>query len=906
MAVWPFGRKAKAKNGSARDVSPATEKLPLARSTHPDTAAAAAGTDTAKRPGRKLTRSESNRQRRRSTRSNRSSKRTQQAQAREKGAHDPMPTHAKSTAEHMRTTNNTNTTTTTITTAAAAAAANNGAALPADAKGKTNLPPAADESPAEMPSFYLKNAPSHTTISSDQRSSWQRPPTLRAKRSANDPPLLRRKSSKKRKSDHVREEEIRSMSSPIPIPRRPVTHGGGPIEPETKKAAAARQGRRPDRPTSDLSLPIPESLHSSYSSSSDLRGFKVRSLDVLSPRPTIRYSQPGRYPFSPPIQAPSRSSSKREKRATIPEETLKESKTIDDLANDLDAGGLRELMERDARRREKKHKSDEDRMQRRLKRKAEKQKEIENGDHGDVDIPPNMDRGAMGREAAAMGIGQPATAPATRQTGITSDLADADKADQSPVSWLQDPSRENIGREDPFADRAGGDSKPQTEEPTPADEQEEPILGTAQAVRVSQGTMSPPRSPKYNIFAPPNVPPTADLTSHSVTDVSEVVDVEPAASASGSDQQPYTGTWTDFFRRSLTRGKRSSAERGRATASPFSNTSRDSLQRQPPPRPPVYQNAARRKSGTPIRTTSKFKEDLPELPLSPPDSRVQSPEAPLYESVHENLSPERAESSLAEKISSAVSSADAKDPFGDPTSRVKGDSSARGSRSIEAPSPDDGAPSTALSQSLASIDSEGSWLSGRPAKRNSQPLAQPPPRGSASSLPKRYPEFSDSTEELGVAEDEYFSRLTPGLEPSYGGTLGAEAGGKPGSTAIASDGGEETEQGTLHGAVARQPTIVHHGSRAKSSEGLLNQFQEGEDGGLVESPISPESAKSDKKSFDDYSEEEMSRVQRARSVDMGMKHVRHISAGSAKLLDIQHRPLSGEQKRISSGSQSRQ
>ena len=124
---------------------------------------------------------------------------------------------------------------------------------------------------------------------------------------------------------------------------------------------------------SEASLSFPESMHSSISLNSE-GGFIVKSLDLLAPRPRLRYSEaPPRYTAAP--MAVSRRDDR--KRPPLPGEGIKKSKTIDDLADGLDASGLREVMERDHRRREKKKLLEAERMQRRLQRRADKQKDEE-------------------------------------------------------------------------------------------------------------------------------------------------------------------------------------------------------------------------------------------------------------------------------------------------------------------------------------------------------------------------------------------------------------------------------------------------------------------------------------------------------------------------------------------------
>jgi len=86
------------------------------------------------------------------------------------------------------------------------------------------------------------------------------------------------------------------------------------------------------------------------------------------------------------------------------------------------------------------------------------------------------------------------------------------------------------------------------------------------------------------------------------------------------------------------------------------------------------------------------------------------------------------------------------------------------------------------------------------------------------------------------------------------------------------------EETKLHSGVARQPTIVHRQQHMRSREGLLNDLQsEGESAEIVEeSEDSPEEEESPERESD---------IQRATSVNL-KHHVRNVSAGSAKLLNI--------------------
>jgi len=335
-------------------------------------------------------------------------------------------------------------------------------------------------------------------------------------------------------------------------------------------------------------------------------------------------------------------------------------------------------------------------------------------------------------------------------------------------------------------------------------------------------------------------------------------------------------SWASFFK------LRAKNKRGSPPQS-FSNTSRDSMQSGQAPQmayTPI-------KSNIPKRTMSKFREDLPELPISPPASRVQSPEADVVPPIRTDFP----------KTGNRASAEDPRVRYDTPTSgyrlidaiNLRDETPMSGHRTMDAPSPEP----TGLSQSLASIDSEGSWLSGRkPAsKRGSTPLAHYPLRDSASSLHRRYKEVGESAEELGIAEDEYFSRLTPGPEEQY--RINRQSTGNPMPSSDEEDGGSmgsPVSEKTKWGAVGRHATVIHREPRAKSREGLLNEFDD--DSSLGDTPTELTS-----KGFED---DGGPGLQRATSIDLGTKHARHISAGSARLLDLKPR-ASGEAKRLSSG-----
>lgn len=189
------------------------------------------------------------------------------------------------------------------------------------------------------------------------------------------------------------------------------------------------------------------------------------------------------------------------------------------------------------------------------------------------------------------------------------------------------------------------------------------------------------------------------------------------------------------------------------------------------------------------------------------------------------------------------------------------------------------------SLSLASIDSEASWLSGRVgSRRQSSQMARH--RDSVPQSMRTYGsnEASDKTagsqehespgeDAAGIADDEYMNRVA-----RHSGNRLSVGEARP-----SSDEEDDPRWGAVGGQV---PTVVHahKANRIKSREGLLHTYGEEDESDSpgspnVDSPVSPTSPTSDLK-------EEGPGVQRATSVNLGKGHARHISAGSAKLLEI--------------------
>ena len=749
----------------------------------------------------------------------------------------------------------------------------------------------------DIPSYYYQNPMSATSLQPEKFSVILPPPTLNGKRSANDQGgIMRRKSSKRRADDHAREKEIKAMSSPIPIAKRPTSHNPGILARDSRKIPGGLN-RNLDRPMSDVSLPMAESMQSALSVISDQHAFKVSAFDALSPRPTIRYSENPRSASG--SLRPSRTSTRKDKHPMVLEEVTRSKKRVDDLADDMDAGSIRELMEREQRRVEKKRKSEHEKLQRRLQRRADKQRQREEREEDAAN--GDTDRREREEEDVGLGIGGAPTAP---DLETTLQEPTREQAVRTPESWLKDPSKEHLLLDNPFHDPIAGASTSHLEDPTPEpDDRDYAVLETARAVRLSTASLSPPNSPTRHIQEPSNLSQYSELApADTPLDTPEPVDPDHRRDSDTSAR--FSTNWKNIFRRSDTKAKRDSNDRGRVAPSEFSNTSKESIHRQMPPS--AFTRIPRKRSGTPIRTQSRFREDLPELPLSPPDSRVQSPEISRQSPLPE-IPGSRGTDIVGVTADSGKPLSDIHPAFREEVALSRHASLRGRANSPEGPS------SGLLSQSLASVDSEGSWLTGKPVKRSSQPQ---PLREGASSVHGDHQELGQSDSDFaGTPEEEkYMGTLTPAPDEvppkiperrrpfmravaRLGSDSDDESVFQPAQAPIAQ------EEGTWHGAVGKHPTIVRQGpgKRAKSKEGLLNDFQNAEDSGesspsgdspmTGDSPVSPENVYSSIRSS----------IQRATSVDLGKGHARHISAGSARLLNLPPRS-STDNKRLSASS----
>lgn len=739
---------------------------------------------------------------------------------------------------------------------------------------------------------YHHSTMSQSSMGPETFSALPHPPTLHAKRSDHEPNIPRRKSSKRKADDYAREREVRAMSSsPIPVSKRPATYSGSGSLRRDAKQVPGDLNRRLTRPTSEISLPTPESV-SELDEPPVQHSFKIGVLAALTPRPTVRYDNNPRYSHGKQLARTKVSINQ-----AIAEEDFSPRKRIDNLADDLDAGGLRELMERDRKRRERKKELDQAKLQRKLQKRAEQQREEEA-------------RQALAQDTTTSSPSQPITGTEVEARSSLISVSVEPESSISTAPFIEKLDNNSLkdhegrgtvqrpGIRNPFEDEQEADIM---QDPFAHEDDQEEVVPVKSPVRrvgavelpreaqASQAALSPPISPVQRPVDRHSSSQPSVLGRELTLDIPE--DGEPGRRAS-DNSSTQVNSWRTFFKRG-DRRKPGYADRGKTTPSEFSNTSRESFRKQPPP-VVIPRTFRKPDSGIPQRTMSKFREDLPEFPISPPDSRVQSPEtAPAHHAA--TLPPPQ---SAAEAISQL--------PFGPINStldRGQQESRLSSNRSMDMDMAGVGSSALVMSQSLASVDSEASWLSGKVMQRSSGPLDHPLRQSEPSLQPRVAGAFQPDDEDL--INDEYLSRLAPAAEDRRASLV--SVGRKPSSTII--DLQREREQSpvpdlpempdrvdeTWHGSVGRQATIVRQTSRAKSKEGLLKEY-------LGEASPGSSSTESVGEGLDPETpgaELQDAPILRARSVDY-KGHARRISAGSARLLNIRRSSVHSESLKGSS------
>ncbi|KUL91111.1 hypothetical protein ZTR_00777 [Talaromyces verruculosus] len=724
---------------------------------------------------------------------------------------------------------------------------------------QSSTPRAAAADPVGPTSTFAYNLDdNHTSLSSigqDNFAVARATPTLQKRESAGKGNTLKKKLSKRSARELQREREIKALSSSPPSGNPRYANAWGYHASDVRRGPSVHS-RNGDHHTSNQSLPM--GSQSSLSDTSDLYTYKVNAFAVLTPRPVIRYSE-NHNKYLPPRSTNPSSNSMRKEINLGDEDDWKSQKRVAELADDLDASALRELLERDRRRREKKRLEDQERRQRRLQRRlAREQHESEHAANKVEEIDTD---GLRGRDKTP----SPATSSRRIRPESTIGEEQTQQTEESifspePGSWLREPSNNSQQREKRFSDISAHVIGNIDDRSIRAGKQ-----GHDNAM--SEEDVSRHRSPLFQAVANTSSAHMSSIAQESISDLSRTENSEKRLSDTSSRRM---SSWIAFFRRNSLRKRRS--REIDAPPSEFSNTSRDSFMKAQqgagPSMPIPIPERNFRRAGT-FRSQSKFVEHIDNYPISPPDSRMQSPLPVPLETVHDMP---------VDDMNSVEPSP--RESF------TEGDDYNYGSEEPRRPmSWDD--KSGVLSQSLASIDSEGSWMSGNYLRRISQKNPNFTSWRNSGGMNKldKYDETEENEDD--VANDEYLNQLAEESPEQMSNSVAGMR--RPSSTAIGLDiAGAESEDSrrssndgmeTWHQGLERRPTVVRRESgraRAMSKEAVFGDVDMLDTASMDEetSPIRPVSQEAE--------------INRATSVDYGRehKHARQISAGSAKLLDI--------------------
>jgi hypothetical protein len=589
----------------------------------------------------------------------------------------------------------------------------------------------------------------------------------------------------------MREREIRMLSStPIDIPHRSSPGGEYALEKRRRKA----NGRRADRYMSDISLSIRDSATSSTSDISDPYTYKVNAFAALTPRPVVRYVEAPRLQTarSNNPAASGRQERERLQALTMSEEDFYYSKRrVNELADSLDAGALRELLDRDRRRREKKQIDDQERLRRKLQERADAQQAEEQKVQAAISKPEPRSEPEIARpEPSIPEVAEPEEAVDEETTHQVEEPKAVAAENQS---WLLGTSKgsENTGRESRESVRMAGNADDSSVRERRLVQR--PSFAPSQDISMSRTTLSPSHSSvRHGVSSPTN---SQVCGPSSASDISRGVDSERRLSDTSGRRG---NTITSLFRRGSSRLKRTYKERFHDTTPEISNASHESFYRiqtqSSPPPPSIVPPRILMPSGTLKRSQSKFTEHFGDEPLSPPDSRLQSPDIP--EEVLES-SVEKDETFLRE-------------PTPSPGVDIKNPNRSH-HRSWATDSIDTEADNVPLSQSLASIDSEGSWMSGQFFRRISQKPSSPV-RSNLNSFGRDSVEApADACEEVESLDES--RRLSDNMvEPELEPETADNSASNPNSAE------------RWHNEVGRRPVLVNPVVRPKSTQGILRGY----------------------------------------------------------------------------------
>lgn len=584
-----------------------------------------------------------------------------------------------------------------------------------------------------------------------------------------------------------------------------------------------------DRPYSQVSG-VHASIHSIESQASG-GAYRIKSFSVLTPRPKLVYEEGhGLWNQSrefQPTLVPSRSNSRRttvgdvrryKGPAVLEDNVVHRDDRIDDLVLELDDHELREAMERDSRRRQKKRQEAEERTQRRLERQSRKPPavsgalETRDDGYGSLEHDIDMQDHEVAPSRQVVQSDEESDARPAEDTGNGTPLSwfnDNLSNDQINKQYLQYQPRDNITLNS-MESRHGRHDEP------------EPIHETGEEED------SPTLPPEPMMVQPPLI----------AVSLSSDRDLEARTKTSG---------WTSFIRKATAARIRKGQELRYEGAGEYNISESDhdpSINATSNQRSGAFlevENLRHRKGQTPGRhvpneilnamtalETGHFQEKNKEYEDEMRDTLSTPPNLAYQQDDGQASSRSSLERAPKQSPNAGNSRSVSQQSFNRPPS------ASRYSPSLGrygSGSPDGFRPRSAMSTSLASIDSEGSWLSGKITTNPRGSLQQISPlRTSASSFRRQYPEFDDET---NIPEDEFFTGVRPkSLKTNHGENDDEDDQGGARLDLEQSDESEnegsvrsETEQKMWREGVEKKVSVEENPPflRVASSQGFLNE-----------------------------------------------------------------------------------
>ncbi|PHH49435.1 hypothetical protein CFIMG_007801RA00001 [Ceratocystis fimbriata CBS 114723] len=553
-------------------------------------------------------------------------------------------------------------------------------------------------------------------------------PTL----SPHRPERTNRSPKKHYRRDAVRETEIQAISTVLNT--RPNSTCSRQISRKTSskhKHSSSLQHRYTSDDRDEMEFPSAESLRSSMSSDgTDSAAYLVTVLGSLAPRPTLKCTS--RPNWSPNVDRTSASRAHRSIDLSPTPSNIKSRARINGLADAFDSTDLRTVMERDQRRRERKRIRDQERAAERIARKKAEQVALAEQAAASKSTPPrNMERGVLGRELMdpveihpepstpqRMEIDELVleessllnnSRPATPESLVSGDGGDASSV--LSVVENQDYGMDNASIEADVGVVINSPTYPSSEllpEGLASNE-------TVDQTEIDRNRLQP------EVFVESEPQPTLQTRPHA-SSVSFTPTLSPSAIIASDVDQSSTSTRRRSLRTMLRWGSRK-----RKKAQPvFINTSRDAISIETARSRefassiydssdyelPIPNNPTRI---VPRRTRSRFREDLPELPISPPASPLrQERDLSTIMSVSERMSvlysSTSSPTSTRHGRHRSIDALNCNSPT--PLERQVQNELEGDEQLTDTPSPEP------RSISMASVGSESEWLAGRLSSRN--------------------------------------------------------------------------------------------------------------------------------------------------------------------------------------------